>query len=155
MQRLKCTSQVYDWGKVGSASKVYQLMVSSEKSDEFKSNQPYAELWMGTHPSGPSVLWNDRSISLDAYIKDHPEYLGIPCVDTFGHQLPFLFKVLSIDKALSIQAHPDKRLAEKLHADWPDIYKDDNHKPEMAIALTNFEALIGFRPLVQIRALIT
>lgn len=42
-----------------------------------------------------------------------------------------------------------------MHADRPDIYKDDNHKPEMAIALTPFEALIGFRPLVQIRAFIT
>nr|CUU99531.1 hypothetical transcript [Hymenolepis microstoma] len=110
---------------------------------------------MGTHPSGPSVLWNYRSISLDAYIKEHPEYLGITSVECFGHQLPFLFKVLSIGKALSIQAHPDKRLAEKLHACWPDIYKDDNHKPEMAITLTDFEALIGFRPLAQIRSFIT
>ncbi len=24
------------------------------------------------------------------------------------------------------------------------VYKDDNHKPEMAIALTDFEALCGF-----------
>lgn len=26
----------------------------------------------------------------------------------------------------------------------PQVYKDDNHKPEMAIALTDFEALCGF-----------
>lgn len=66
-----------------------------------------------------------------------------------GH-LPFLFKVLSIHKALSIQAHPDKALAEKLFQERPDIYKDDNHKPEMAIAITEFEALCGFRPLQEI-----
>jgi mannose-6-phosphate isomerase len=24
------------------------------------------------------------------------------------------------------------------------LYPDDNHKPEMAIALTDFEALVGF-----------
>ncbi|VDL54148.1 unnamed protein product [Hymenolepis diminuta] len=155
MQRLKCISQVYDWGKVGNASKVYQLQVSSKNPDEFNSERSYAELWMGIHPSGPSVLWNNHSVSLDAYIREHPEYLGTPCVNNFGQQLPFLFKVLSVAKALSIQAHPDKKLAEKLHADRPDIYKDDNHKPEMAIALTPFEALIGFRPLVQIRAFIT
>jgi mannose-6-phosphate isomerase len=39
------------------------------------------------------------------------------------------------------QAHPDKKLAERLHADRPDLYADANHKPEMAISLTDFEAL--------------
>lgn len=47
-------------------------------------------------------------------------------------------------KALSIQAHPDKELARTLHKLHPDLYKDGNHKPEMALALTNFEALCGF-----------
>jgi mannose-6-phosphate isomerase len=56
-------------------------------------------------------------------------------------ELPFLFKVLSVQKALSIQAHPDVALARRLHATKPDLYKDANHKPEMAIALTQFEAL--------------
>ena len=54
-------------------------------------------------------------------------------------------KVLSVGKALSIQAHPDIALAKKLHAERPDVYKDPNHKPEMAIALTKFEGLCGFR----------
>lgn len=31
--------------------------------------------------------------------------------------------MLAIRKALSIQAHPDKELAKRLHADRPDIYK--------------------------------
>jgi mannose-6-phosphate isomerase class I len=55
--------------------------------------------------------------------------------------LPYLFKVLSVRKALSIQAHPDLKLARELHAKFPQIYKDANHKPEMTIALTHFEAL--------------
>lgn len=55
--------------------------------------------------------------------------------------LPFLFKVLSVRKALSIQAHPDVALARELHATKPELYKDPNHKPEMTIALTRFEAL--------------
>jgi mannose-6-phosphate isomerase len=66
--------------------------------------------------------------------------------------LPFLLKVLSIRKALSIQAHPDKEIARKLHQEFPKIYKDANHKPEMAVALTPFEAFIGFRPLEDIKA---
>lgn len=50
-------------------------------------------------------------------------------------------------KALSIQAHPDKELAKELHAKDPHNYRDPNHKPEMTIALSRFEALSGFRPL--------
>jgi mannose-6-phosphate isomerase len=68
----------------------------------------------------------------------------------YGKKLPFLFKVLSINKALSIQAHPNKKLAEKLHARDPENYPDDNHKPEMTIAITPFEGLCGFRPLEEI-----
>uniref|UniRef100_A0A0K8WAW1 mannose-6-phosphate isomerase n=1 Tax=Bactrocera latifrons TaxID=174628 RepID=A0A0K8WAW1_BACLA len=40
--------------------------------------------------------------------------------------------------------------AQKLHAKEPNIYKDPNHKPEMAIALTPFTGLCGFRPLPEI-----
>ncbi|KAJ0400326.1 hypothetical protein ATCC90586_007785 [Pythium insidiosum] len=67
-------------------------------------------------------------------------------------ELPFLFKVLSVNKALSIQAHPDLALAKTLHAQFPELYKDPNHKPEMAIALTRFEALCQFRSLDEIVA---
>ena len=49
-----------------------------------------------------------------------------------------------------LQAHPDKKLAERLYATRPDLYKDDNHKPEMAVALSNFEGLCGFRPFREI-----
>jgi len=41
-------------------------------------------------------------------------------------------------------------VAEKLHAANPSTYADDNHKPELAIALTPFEALCGFRPKQEI-----
>ena len=64
--------------------------------------------------------------------------------------LKYLFKVLSISQPLSIQIHPDKAWAKVLHKAKPDIYKDDNHKPEIAIALTPFKALCGFRSLKDI-----
>ena len=70
-------------------------------------------------------------------------------------QLPYLVKVLSVAKALSIQAHPDKALARLLHKDNPKAYKDANHKPEMAIALTPFEAMCGFRPVHEIDHFLT
>ena len=55
-----------------------------------------------------------------------------------------LYQVLSVGRSLSIQAHPDKELAGLLHKLQPTVYKDANHKPEMALALTEFEALCGF-----------
>ncbi|CAN0384513.1 unnamed protein product, partial [Ectocarpus sp. 8 AP-2014] len=80
-------------------------------------------------------------------LETYPHYLGDQ--EHVG-DLPFMFKVLSINKALSIQAHPDKKLAERLYATRPDLYKDDNHKPEMAVALSDFEGLCGFRPFREI-----
>lgn len=60
--------------------------------------------------------------------------------------------MLSVQKALSIQVHPNKSQAEFLHKQFPDVYKDDNHKPELAIALTTFLALCGFREYQEIAA---
>jgi mannose-6-phosphate isomerase len=74
--------------------------------------------------------------------------------DAVGGPLPFLFKVLSCGKTLSIQAHPDKTLAAKLNESDPTHYGDANHKPEMAIALTPFEAMCGFRRIEEISSLL-
>lgn len=40
--------------------------------------------------------------------------------------------------------------AKELHELYSNIYRDPNHKPELAIALTPFEALCGFRPITEI-----
>ena len=71
-----------------------------------------------------------------------------------GGQLSFVFKVLSDGKALSIQLHPEKTGAERLHNKDPTDNRDANHKPEMAIALTLFEAKCGFCPIEEIAILI-
>jgi mannose-6-phosphate isomerase len=106
---------------------------------------------MGTHPTSPSHLPAPSSSSLSSHLQSHPSLIGDRVAEKFPDakegNLPFLFKVLSIEKALSIQTHPDKKTAEALHAQLPHIYKDDNHKPELALALTPFRALCGFRPL--------
>ena len=106
----------------------------------------WAELWFGAHPSGPAqVNWNGQRIELTELIARAPqEILGARIQRQFG-ELPFLFKLLSIAHPLSIQAHPDKYLAEELFVRDPAHYKDDNHKPEMAIALTQTSLLYGFR----------
>ncbi|KXN90326.1 Mannose-6-phosphate isomerase [Leucoagaricus sp. SymC.cos] len=146
------TTQQYDWGKVGKNSKVAHFAAAGLPGFQLDEKAPYAELWMGTHTSSPSKLTEDRGLLAD-HLKAHPELIGdriIKRFDAANGNLPFLFKVLSIEKALSIQSHPDKRTAESLHAKQPNIYKDPNHKPEMALALTPFRALCGFRPLPEI-----
>lgn len=150
---LKGNIKNYEWGKIGSNSAVAQLQKSSNPEFIVDENLPYAELWMGTHIKGPSVIKNTEETLADLVTK-HPEYLGEKVIKQFG-ELPFLLKVLSVDKALSIQAHPAKKHAEKLHAEFPDVYTDPNHKPEMAIALTPFEALCGFKPLAEIKQYIS
>merc|ERR1719330_954776 len=110
---------------------------------------------MGDHPSGPSSVQSPHpggGHSLIRALTRTPSLLGVKLAG--DAKLPFLLKVLSINKALSIQSHPDRALAERLHRERPDVYKDPNHKPEIAIALTNFEALCGFRPLAEILELV-
>ena len=112
---------------------------------------PAALRRFGTHPKGPAdaVAPDGSSRPLQGLLEASPAIAGIP-VEKGRTALPYLFKVLSVAKALSIQAHPDKKLAEELHAARPDVYRDDNHKPEMAIAVTPFEAMCGFRSLAEI-----
>ena len=104
---------------------------------------------MGTHPSNPSRDLTTGRTLLDLF-SDNRQLLSQTVSAKYGEKLPFLFKVLSVNKALSIQAHPNKKLAEQLHARDAKHYPDDNHKPEMAIAITPFEGLCGFRPLGEI-----
>lgn len=154
MFKIDCAVQKYAWGKPGNQSSVFDLKKSSDQKFNGDINENYAELWMGTHPGGPSMLTaenndDNQMMPLKEYLSKHPEYLGsvLNANDKNTGDLPFMFKVLSINTALSIQAHPDRTLAAKLHKEFPEIYKDDNHKPEMAVALTNFDGMCGFRPI--------
>lgn len=129
---------------------VAKLITSADSNVVINPSKPYAELWMGTHPNGPSLII-DRGVLLSEYVKDNLDAVGPVVKNKFGSEVPFLLKILSIRKALSIQAHPDKEHAEELHRNFPDMYQDSNHKPELAIALSSFEALCGFRVLPDIK----
>ncbi|RKP11051.1 mannose-6-phosphate isomerase [Thamnocephalis sphaerospora] len=148
---LRCQVQQYDWGKLGVDSSVAQYAGYAHGA-AVSADQPYAELWMGTHPNAPAIAQAPGHAGVDGrplgeLVTAQPTRLLTDGVASAYHgDLPFLFKVLSIRKALSIQAHPDKVLAAELHARRPDQYRDANHKPEMTIALTDFEAMCGFRP---------
>jgi len=136
--RIQPVVKDYAWGIRGMDSRVARYALESNSIQEVDPDTPYAELWIGTHPKGPATL----------------EETGESLRDAIGEDLPFLLKVLSAGKALSIQAHPDKETAERLNAENPQAYADSNHKPEMAIALTPFEAMCGFRRLEEVAFLI-
>lgn len=139
--KLFCPVMNYDWGRVGSSSLVARL--SPAPIDESK---PYAELWIGAHPKAQARVESAGGAELGALIAGAPiQVLGAEAAQEFGGQLPFLLKVLSIAKPLSIQAHPDRCAAAELHAADPINYPDENSKPEIAIALSEVELLSGLR----------
>ena len=76
---------------------------------------------MGTHPSLPSRDLETQRTLLNL-VQDNQALMSHEVGKKYGNKLPFLFKVLSISKALSIQAHPNKKLAEQLHAKDPRNY---------------------------------
>lgn len=142
--------KTYDWGKTGSDSLVGRFM-SNHPSFKIDEKTKYAELWIGTHSLSRNIIKSEDNLNektLLEVIKSDPEkYLGLELIKRFGKDgLPFLFKVLSVSNILSLQAHPDKILAKKLHSQDPKKYPDANHKPEMVIALKKSEVLTGFRP---------
>ncbi len=115
-----------------------------------------AEYWMGTHPSGDAVLEDGESLS--AYISSDLEAsLGQANAEKFK-ALPFLFKILAIEKPLSLQCHPDKKEAKDgwererhLRESGGEYnYQDDSGKAEVIYALTPVSAMCGFRFLGKI-----
>lgn len=151
--RLRGTVKHYDWGGTTFIPSLLKL--------DNKDRQPFAEYWMGVHPQDNCTadLPNHQRVLLKEYLKNNPEFLGKEVQQKFGH-LPYLMKVLDVHKMLSIQVHPSKAAAEKEfareNAEGIPIdsirrnYKDDNHKPELMVALGDFWLLHGFKPKKEI-----
>ncbi len=140
--------QHYSWGSRNQDAYIPKLLEIVPEPDT-----PYAELWMGAHTSAPSKIEVEGEIlPLNELIHRFPElFLGPAVASRFKNTLPFLFKVLSAAEALSIQTHPSKGQALLLHKTNPVHYPDDNHKPEIAIALDSLTAFVGFSSYSSIR----
>ncbi|MFE4459082.1 mannose-6-phosphate isomerase, class I [Nocardia tengchongensis] len=120
------------------------------------SAHPEAELWFGAHPADPArVQINGHSESLLELVSADPQHELGPVAGEFGGRLPFLLKILAAEEPLSLQAHPSIEQAragfarENQNGVAIDSamrnYRDENHKPELVVALDRFEALAGFR----------
>lgn len=103
------------------------------------ADAPEAEVWFGDHPGDPADV--EGGSTLDAVT---------------GGSLPYLLKLLAAASPLSIQVHPTieqaragwEREAALASDDPTRNYRDDNHKPELIVALSErFESLSGLRPV--------
>ncbi|ALJ03732.1 mannose-6-phosphate isomerase [Pseudalgibacter alginicilyticus] len=149
---LKGKIQNYAWGGKQFIPELLGMEANDEKC---------AEYWLGAHANAPStILTTEGNQSLNDFLKSNlVASLGSEVVNKFG-RLPFLFKVLDVHDMLSIQVHPSKKEAEKGFKNENDLgipitaphrnYKDDNHKPEIMVALSEFWLLHGFLPKNQL-----
>lgn len=110
-----------------------------------------AEAWWGAYEGASSPLVDavPPATLADAVAADPARMVG-------GETMPFLLKILAIEKQLSIQVHPTQAQAQEGFADeeargvdrgaFARTFRDDRHKPEMVVALTPMRLLVGFRP---------
>ena len=147
-------SQPYAWGGYD--------FIPGLLGKENPERRPFAELWLGAHPRGTAqAIIDDATVPLDQLVAADPWLtLGPEVALKFAGRLPYLFKVLDVRVMPSLQAHPSKAQAEEGFArenaagiplDAPNRnYRDENHKPEVHVALSEFWMLHGFRPLPEI-----
>jgi mannose-6-phosphate isomerase len=153
------TPRPYAWG---SSTAIAQFLGRAP------SGGPEAELWLGAHSGSPSLIADPSSVGGATTL---PEWIAAAPELTLGRfastgRLPFLFKLLAAAHPLSLQAHPtsaqglagferENALGIPLDAAHRN-YKDAYSKPELIYALSEtFDALCGFRPLDEVRSLIS
>ena len=150
MQLLRGAIRTYAWGS--------RTAIAEFTGRPAPTAHPEAELWLGAHPGDPARLEGpDGAVSLlDVIAADPQAELGPAVRERFGDALPFLVKVLAADEPLSLQAHPSAEQAVEGYRreDRAGVplnspvrnYRDRSHKPELLLALSDFQALAGFRP---------
>ena len=161
MQRiylLKGKVQHYDWGGYDFIPALLDINNGERK--------PYAEYWLGAHDSHPSTIVDEhlQEKTLTKAIEENKfAFLGEEVGQKFD-RLPFLLKVLDVSDMLSIQVHPDRlqsiegytienQRGVELAAPNRN-FKDDRHKPELMVALSDFWLLHGFKPLPQLSSVL-
>ena len=150
MQLLRGAIRTYAWGS--------RTAIAEFTGRPVPAAHPEAELWLGANPGDPAFLEEPGGeVSLlQAVLADPEGQLGSATRARFGDALPFLLKVLAADEPLSLQAHPSSEQAAEgyLREERLGIpvnspvrnYRDSSHKPELLVALQQFDVLAGFRP---------
>ena len=150
LTRISNTPRDYAWGST-------TLIAALE--GRAPSGRPEAEVWFGDHPGSPSEVHDGTGRTLDHWLPAEAAADDVPA------KLPYLLKLLAAGGPLSIQVHPSKAQAEAGFAREEAAgvprdagernYRDDNHKPEVIVALSDpFVALAGLRDIRATRRLI-
>jgi mannose-6-phosphate isomerase len=150
VELLRNAVRPYAWG---SRTAIADLL-----GNQVPAPHPEAELWLGAHPGDSSRLLRPDGTEvslLDVVNTDPVGQLGVECARRWDGRLPFLLKVLAADEPLSLQAHPSAQQAAEGFAREEAAgiprdaanrnYPDPTAKPELVCALTEFDALAGFR----------
>lgn len=147
MHKLTGTLRSYPWGS--------RTLIPELRGEPSPSSRPEAEVWFGAHPVGSSLV--DGIPLTDIIAADPQAALGPRVHREFGDGLPFMLKLLGAAEPLSLQAHPSAEQARdgfdrenQLGIPLTAVnrnYRDAFHKPELVVALTDFHAMVGFRPL--------
>jgi len=139
----------YDWGG--------NTFLPNLMGVENVNHLPYAEYWMGAHALAASTIQTtEGEKDLSKLINEQPvQWLGKEVAHKYN-ALPYLYKILDVHDMLSIQVHPSKQnavlgfkaeQAKDIAIDAANRnYKDENHKPEIMVALSDFWLLHGFLP---------
>ena len=147
--KLQGKHRHYDWGG--------NTFLPNLMGVENVNHLPYAEYWMGTHPLAASTIQTtEGEKDLSKLINEQPvQWLGKEVAHKYN-ALPYLYKILDVHDMLSIQVHPSKQnavlgfkaeQAKDIAIDAANRnYKDENHKPEIMVALSDFWLLHGFLP---------
>jgi mannose-6-phosphate isomerase len=150
VQLLRGAIRTYAWGS--------RTAIAEFTGRPVPAAHPEAELWLGANPGDPAWLEGpDGEVSLlQAVVADPEGQLGAAARARFGDALPFLLKVLAADEPLSLQAHPSSEQAVEGYQREERFgipvnspvrnYRDSSHKPELLVALQQFDVLAGFRP---------
>ena len=179
MERLQGRSRDYAWGSDGVIPQLFgyppaegpvaEVWLGAHPDDPARlgcdEHAPLfdvGQLYPSDASRGPEAT---PLVTLEDFVAANPEAaLGEEIMYRHGKQLPYLLKLIAPAEPLSLQVHPSleqarEGFAAEEAAGIPRMapnrnYRDCNHKPELAYALTRFEALVGFRAPRRIAAVI-
>jgi mannose-6-phosphate isomerase len=126
MFRIGGFVQNYPWGRPGGLN---PWLPVAEQND-----LPQAELWFGAHPNGASPLL-DSAGTLAEVVGEG--------------EVPLLVKLLAAETPLSIQLHPEEKLAAAWYEQGSHLVSDPLAKVEMLLALEPFAIFAGWRAPAQ------
>lgn len=146
--KLQGKVQHYEWGGYSFLPQLLGI-----KNEE---NRPFAEYWLGVHPSASAqVAFQNSWYPLQQLIDEQPDQTLSPVIRKKFGNIPYLLKVMDVREMLSIQVHPSKENAiagferenqQGIPLSAPNRnYKDQNHKPEVMLAISEFWLLHGFK----------